>query len=141
MKENTLKKLGASAAVVLTGVFAAASNQLVAFAGEDSGGKGGVDATATLKKMKNGSSDGGTFSDVLSKLFTVGTDLYTVIITISLVCFVISLAVLGISLAMNKNPQKREENKSHLFTIAIACCIVFGAPTLVLLVVGIVQSI
>jgi len=41
MKENTLKKLGASAAAVLTGVFAAASNQLVAFAGEDSDGKGG----------------------------------------------------------------------------------------------------
>lgn len=133
MKKNTLKKLGASAAAALTGVFAAASNQLVAFAG--------VDAGETLEKMKNGSSDGGTFKDVLSKLFTVGTDFYTVVITISLVCFVISLAVLGVSLAMNKNPQKREENKSHLFTIAIACCIVFGAPTLVLLIVGIVQSI
>ena len=139
MKKNTLKKLSASAVATLTGAIAAASNQLVAFADEDA--KGGVDATATLEKMKNGSSDGGTFSDVLSKMFTVGTDLYTVIITISLVCFVISLAILGVSLAMNKNPQKREENKSHLFTIAIACCIVFGAPTLVLLIVGIVQSI
>lgn len=133
MKKNTLKKFSASAAAALTGAIAAASNQLVAFAG--------VDAEETLDKMKNGSSDGGTFSDVLSKLFTVGTDFYTVVITISLVCFVISLAILGISLAMNKNPQKREENKSHLFTIAVACCIVFGAPTIVLLIVGIVQSI
>ena len=78
--------------------------------------------------------------DVTEKAKNVGRSAVNLITVIAIVCLVVSILLLGLSLAISKNPQMREENKSHIIWIIIGGVCVFGAFGILGLIQGIAQG-
>ena len=115
------KKAGTALGVAASSGLVALTSSITAFAD--------VDVDGAVGKLKNGSADGGTFKDLIGKLTTVGSDLYTLAVTI------------GITIAATKNTGKRDEAKGWIVGIIIGGLLVFGAPTLTIIIAGIVRAI
>lgn len=128
-----LKKTGESLAGLGTAAGMMALNSVYALAD--------VDTSSTVNTLKSGDSSGGVFSEFLSKATTVGSDAYTVVTTLCVICLLLCVAFVGISLAITKNSNKREDNKSWLMYAAIGGCIVFGAGTVVEIIAAVAHSI
>lgn len=134
-----LRKAGAAVGAAASAGLMTLATTVTAFAEEEE--KKGIDVDGTVKKLSTGSSDGGTFKDLIATITTVGSDMYTLFLTIGVILTLLCIVALGITLGMTKNSGKREESKSWLFGILIACICIFGAPTIVGIIAGIVQAI
>lgn len=75
-----------------------------------------------------------TFDPLTTAVQQTGSSFYKLLMAIAVVGLMGSLILTGVQLATNKNPQKKEENKSHLIWIFIGGIIVFGAMFILSLV-------
>lgn len=73
----------------------------------------------------------GTFDSMTTTVKETGASGYKLIMAIGIVGLVFSIVITGLSLAANKSPQKRDENKTHLLWICAAGILIFGAMTFV----------
>lgn len=90
-----------------------------------------------LKEKGNGAFDGAT---KVTK--DVGGSIYVLMRNCGAACLILSIAGLGLGLAVHAgNPQKGAESKDHGINIVMGGCIVFGAISLLAMVVGIAGSI
>lgn len=78
--------------------------------------------------------------DVTEKAKNVGRSAVNLISVIAIICLVIAILLLGLSFAISKNPQIREENKRHLIWILIGGVFVFGVFGILGLIQGIAQG-
>ena len=74
-------------------------------------------------------------------LTTVGSDLYTLAVTIGIIGIMLCLVIIGITIAATKNSTKRDDAKGWIVGIIIGGLLVFGAPTLTIIIAGIVRAI
>ena len=89
------KKAGTALGVAASSGIVALTSSITAFAD--------VDVDGAVGKLKNGSADGGTFKDLIGKLTTVGSDLYTLAVTIGIIGIMLWLVIIGITIAGTKN--------------------------------------
>lgn len=127
-----LAKLGASVGAAVSGAIIMATNTVMAMAD--------VDVDSTVNTLRNGSSDGGSFKNFLTKLTTVGSDIYTVAVTLGIIVTLLCVAYVGITFISTKNANKREESKGWLFSMCVGGIFLFGAPTLTVIIAGIVNQ-
>ena len=97
------KKAGTALGVAASSGLVALTSSITAFAG--------VDVDGAVGKLKNGRADGGTWKDVIGKLTTVGSGLYTLAVTIGIIGIMLCLVIIGITIAATKNTGKRDEAK------------------------------
>lgn len=87
--------------------------------------------------IKNGGGADDPLADVTNKAKGLGAGVYNLLLTIGIIGLVASIMWLAISLALNKNAQKREANKEWMVWIAVAGIILFGAFAIIGLIAGI----
>lgn len=75
--------------------------------------------------IKNNSND--MFGQLTSTVENAGASFYRLVSVICVIGLLVSIMLIGASFAVNKNSNKREENKSHIVWILIGAVIVFGA--------------
>lgn len=106
-----------------------------AFAAKEESGKDMVNGLMTEK-------GNGAFDSATKVTKDVGASVYVMMRNIGVVCLVISVVVLGLTLALHAgNPQKAAEGKDTGVKIVIGSCFVFGAMSILSIIVGIAGSI
>lgn len=131
-KNKLSQKMYLFAAVVMSALCAAPVPK--AFAASKSG-KQLVDDL--LKEKGNGAFDGAT-----NVTKDVGGSIYILMRNIGAACLILSIAGLGLGIAVHAgNAQKGAEAKDQGINIVMGGCIVFGAISLLAMVVGIAGSI
>lgn len=78
--------------------------------------------------------------DVTEKTMNVGRSVVNLVSVIAIICLVIAILLLGLSFAISKNPQIRDENKRHIIWILIGGVFVFGVFGILGLIQGIAQG-
>jgi len=71
-----------------------------------------------------------TLDGVVNTVKKEGAGVYSLLMVIGIIGVICSLIVVGMSMAWNKNANKRDENKSQLVYIAIGSLFVFGAVSI-----------
>jgi len=75
-------------------------------------------------------SSGSSLDGVVNTVKKEGAGVYSLLMVIGIIGVICSLIVVGMSMAWNKNANKRDENKSQLVYIAIGSLFVFGAVSI-----------
>ena len=79
----------------------------------------------------------GTFDSLTETAQQTGASLYKLVTVIGMIGLVLSIVGTGLSFAMNKSSQKRDDNKTHLLWIFIGGILIFGGMT----VLGLIKTI
>lgn len=137
-KNKLSQRLYLFTAVVMSALCAAPVPK--AFAADESGGadKSGKDLVNDLLNAKGN----GAFKGATQVTKDVGGSIYVLMRNIGAACLILSIVGLGLGIAVHAgNPQKGAESKDHGINIVMGGCIVFGAISLLAMVVGIAGSI
>lgn len=73
----------------------------------------------------------GTFDGLNNKAKGIGGSAFNLFTTLGIIAFVIAIMVAAITLGLRKNPNKRDESKSWIFTLILAIVLFFSAITLI----------
>lgn len=85
-----------------------------------------VYANDTFDFLTSGSGNS-TIAGMTSEIQNAGKSFYDLVFAVGSLGLVISIVVTGLAIGLFKNASKREENKTQLIYIGLACILVFGA--------------
>ena len=68
-----------------------------------------------------------TIAGMTSEIQSAGKSFYDLVFAVGSLGLVICIVVTGLAIGLFKNASKREENKTQLIYIGLACILVFGA--------------
>ena len=123
MKKVTISKAIKGVSAAASAIYYGGADMLVAHAS-------GVDSTIDwLTDAANASSS--ALNGLTNTVKTEGAGAYQLILVIGIIGLLISIVVLGLSFAIGKNANKRDDNKTQLVYIAVGGIILFGAGALV----------
>lgn len=108
-----------------------------AFAAKKKSGTG----KSMVGDLVNGEGNG-AFDNATKVTKDVGASAYILMRNIGAACLVLSIVVLGLTLALHAgNTQKAAEGKDTVVKIVIGACFVFGAMSILSIIVGVAGSI
>lgn len=85
-----------------------------------------VHAKDTFDFLTSGNGNS-TIAGMTSEIQSAGKSFYDLVFAVGSLGLVISIVVTGLAIGLFKNASKREENKTQLIYIGLACILVFGA--------------
>lgn len=104
-------------------------------------GGSGSSGKSMVKDLMNGKGNG-AFDSATNTAKDVGGSAYVLLRNVGVAALVISIIVLGLTLALHSgNQQKTAEGKDTMVRIVIGSCFVFGAMSILAILVGIAGSI
>lgn len=117
-----------------TGVFAAAK----AAKATATPAVGNTNNTATNYNFINQSpGDGGIFSGLVSTVKNMAASAYQLFIVVGVLATAAGIFIAAVGFNINKNPQKKAENKEHLGTALMGGGLIFAIPGIIALLAGI----
>lgn len=73
----------------------------------------------------------GVFKSLISKTQDIGASGYELMMAIGMIGLVFSIIFTAVTLLLSSNAQKKEEKKSHAFTICIAGVVIFSVFSII----------
>lgn len=83
------------------------------------------------KFLSDGKGDSGVFGSLITKAKDIGSSGYELMLVIGMIGLAFSIIFTAITLLFNSNAQKKEEKKSHAFTICIAGVVIFSVFSII----------
>lgn len=88
-----------------------------------------------------GKSANNVFGGLNTTAKDAGASIYSLLRTIGIIGLLVSIIVVGVTLAVSKNAQAKEQNKAQVLWIAVGGCFIFGAMGLIGILSGMGSSI